>query len=556
MTASPTAEPVLSVRGLTVAFRTDQGEVEAVRGVDLDVAAGETVAVVGASGSGKSTLAASVNRLLAGNGRITGGTVTLRGLDLTAADERTMREVRGARVGMVPQDPMTNLDPVMRVGAQIVEALEVHGLATGRVAREQAVALLERAGITDADARFDQYPHEFSGGMRQRVLIAMALACRPEVLIADEPTSALDVTVQRLVLDQMAELAADLGAAVVLITHDLALAAERADRVVVMHDGEVVESGPARAVVEDPQHEYTRRLLAAAPGIAERKISTSPLASSAQVVAPAATSALDSGEAPLLELTGVTKHYRLRGRAAPLVAVDEVSLAVPAGRTLAVVGESGSGKSTTARIALRLEDPDAGSVRFAGEDVTRLRGRALRAFRRSIQPVFQNPYASLDPRYTVAEVVAEPLVVHRVGDTAHRREAVRGLLERVALPASVAGRRPHELSGGQRQRVAVARALALEPRLVVMDEAVSALDVLVQDQVLDLMVELQRDLGLSYLFISHDLAVVSLVAHEVCVMQEGRIVERGEPDRLFGSPQEEYTRRLVEAVPGQSLSRR
>jgi peptide/nickel transport system ATP-binding protein len=549
---------VLSVRGLTVAFSTSHGEVEAVQGVDLDVAAGETVAVVGESGSGKSTLAASVNRLLAGNGRITAGRVMLHDLDLTAADERTLREVRGARIGMVPQDPMTNLDPVTRVGAQIVEALEVHGRATGAAARAEAVALLERAGIADADARFDQYPHEFSGGMRQRVLIAMALACRPEVLLADEPTSALDVTVQRLVLDQMAELAADLGAAVVLITHDLALAAERADRVVVMYRGEVVESGPAADVVERPQHEYTRGLLAAAPGVARRKVHVAPSTSGAEVPAGAAASAPDpsTGEAPLLELTGITKTYRLRGRTEPLVAVDEVSLSVPRGRTLAVVGESGSGKSTTARIALRLEDADAGTVRFDGEDVTGLRGKRLRAFRRSIQPVFQNPYASLDPRYTVSEVVAEPLVVHRIGDGAHRRQAVAGLLDRVALPAALADRRPHELSGGQRQRVAIARALALEPRLVVMDEAVSALDVLVQDQVLDLMVELQRDLGLSYLFISHDLAVVSLVAHEVCVMKEGRVVERGEPERLFSAPQEEYTQRLVDAIPGKSLVRR
>ncbi len=552
---TPSADPVLSVRGLTVAFSTSRGDVEAVRGVDLDVAAGETVAVVGESGSGKSTLAASVNRLLAGNGRITAGRVMLHDLDLTAADERTLRQVRGARIGMVPQDPMTNLDPVMKVGAQIVEALEVHGRATGEAARAEAVALLERAGIADADARSDQYPHEFSGGMRQRVLIAMALACRPEVLLADEPTSALDVTVQRLVLDQMAELAADLGAAVVLITHDLALAAERADRVVVMYRGEVVESGPAAEVVERPRHEYTRRLLAAAPGVAQRKVHVTPSTSGVEVPAGAAASAPDPDEAPLLELTGVTKTYRLRGRSEPLVAVDDVSLTVPRGRTLAVVGESGSGKSTTARIALRLEDADAGTVRFDGEDVTALRGKRLRAFRRSIQPVFQNPYASLDPRYTVSEVVAEPLVVHRIGDTAHRREAVAGLLDRVALPAALADRRPHELSGGQRQRVAIARALALEPRLVVMDEAVSALDVLVQDQVLDLMVELQRDLGLSYLFISHDLAVVGLVAHEVCVMKEGRVVERGEPERLFSAPQEEYTQRLIDAIPGTSLVR-
>lgn len=544
--AAGAARPVLAVRGLAVAFTTSRGDVEAVRGVDLEVHAGETVAVVGESGSGKSTLAASVNRLLADNGRITAGKVHLGDLDVTAADERTLREVRGRRIGMVPQDPMTGLNPVMTVGAQVAEALEVHGRARGAEARAEAVALLDRAGIADAAARVDQYPHEFSGGMRQRVLIAMALACRPEVLVADEPTSALDVTVQRLVLDQMAELARDLGAAVVLITHDLALAAERADRVVVMYRGEVVESGPAAEVVERPRHEYTRRLLAAAPGIAERKVVERP-------AGPTDAPPAGAGEEPLLVLSGAVKHYRLRGRSDPLVAVDDVDLSVPRGRTVAVVGESGSGKSTTARLALRLEDPDAGSVRFDGEDVTRLHGRRLRAFRRSVQPVFQNPYASLDPRYTVEQAVAEPLVVHRVGDATARRAAVRDLLDRVALPSSLAARRPHELSGGQRQRVAIARALALEPRLVVLDEAVSALDVLVQEQVLDLMVRLQEELGLSYLFITHDLAVVRLVAHEVHVMKDGRIVEHGSPEALFADPREEYTQRLLAAIPGRSL---
>ncbi|MBR7744255.1 ABC transporter ATP-binding protein [Phycicoccus sp. BSK3Z-2] len=556
----PRTTPVLSVRDLRVTFTTSHGDVEAVRGVDLDLAAGETVAVVGESGSGKSTVAAAVARLLADNGRISGGTVTLGDLDLTAADERTMRGVRGRRLGMVPQDPMTNLNPVMPVGAQIVEALEVHGLATGRQARERAVALLEGAGIEDAATRFDQYPHEFSGGMRQRVLIAMALACRPGVLVADEPTSALDVTVQRLVLDQMAELASGLGAAVVLITHDLALAAERADRVVVMYRGEVVESGPSRDLVADPRHEYTRRLLAAAPGVARRKVTD--VATAGRPTEDGAGGPVGAGAAgpvapePLLELTGATKRYRIRGRREPFTAVDEVDLTVPAGRTVAVVGESGSGKSTTARLALRLEDADAGTVRFGGQDVSRLRGKALLAFRRSVQPVFQNPYASLDPRYTVEEAVAEPLVVHQVGDAAHRRGLVSGLLEKVALPTALRDRRPHELSGGQRQRVAIARALALEPRLVVLDEAVSALDVLVQEQILDLMVGLQRDLGLSYLFITHDLAVVRLVAHEVYVMQRGRVVERGEPERIFAAPQVDYTRELIAAIPGQGLAAR
>ncbi|GIL36435.1 ABC transporter ATP-binding protein [Phycicoccus sp. DTK01] len=542
------AGPVLSVRGLRVAFSTARGDVEAVRGVDLDVRAGETVAVVGESGSGKSTLASCVNRLLPENGRIIAGSVRLGDLDLTTADERTLRDVRGRRVGMVPQDPMTGLNPVLTVGAQIAEALEVHDRARGSAARAEAVALLERAGLTDAGHRVDQYPHEFSGGMRQRVLIAMALACRPEVLLADEPTSALDVTVQRLVLDQMAELADDLGSAVVLITHDLALAAERADRVAVMYRGEIVETGPAEELVTQPRHEYTRRLLGAAPGLAVRKVRDRP--------AGASEGAVDPGEeSPLLTLSGVVRRYRVPGRSEPLTAVDQVDLEVPVGRTVAVVGESGSGKSTTARLALRLEDPDEGTVHFDGEDVTGRRGRRLRGFRRAVQPVFQNPYASLDPRYTVEQAVAEPLVVHRVGDARTRRVAVRELLDRVALPVALAERRPHELSGGQRQRVAIARALALDPRLVVMDEAVSALDVLVQEQVLDLMVRLQEELGLSYLFITHDLAVVRLVAHRVYVMKDGRIVEHGDPEALFADPREDYTRRLLDAIPGRSLAR-
>ncbi|RZU19934.1 peptide/nickel transport system ATP-binding protein [Kribbella rubisoli] len=534
---APARELVLKVRDLSVTFSTSRGEVEAVRNVSLDVAAGETLAIVGESGSGKSTLVACVNRLLADNGRISGGTIMLDDLDLTAASEKRMTAIRGNRIGLVPQDPMTNLNPVMKIGAQIVEALEVHGLAKGQAARTEAVRLLGEAGISDAEARFHQYPHEFSGGMRQRVLIAMALACRPEVLLADEPTSALDVTVQRLVLDQMGQLASELGAAVLLITHDLALAAERADRVAVMYRGEIVETGPAAELIADPQHEYTRRLLAAAPGMAGAKVAS---------VRPAAEN--------LLEMTGAIKRYRIRGRRDPFLAVDNVDLVIPRGQTVAIVGESGSGKSTTARLALRLEDADGGSVRYRGTDISTLRGKELMAFRRSVQPVFQNPYGSLDPRYTIGQVVAEPLRVHKIGDAATRRKAVTELLDQVALPASFADRYPHELSGGQRQRVAIARALALNPELVVMDEAVSALDVLVQEQILDLMVSLQEELGLSYLFISHDLAVVRLVAHQVYVMNAGQIVESGDPDTIFRSPREEYTKQLIAAIPGHTLT--
>jgi peptide/nickel transport system ATP-binding protein len=546
---APASEPVLTIRDLSVAFTTSHGAVEAVRHVSLEVAAGETVAIVGESGSGKSTLAAAVNRLLPENGRITSGTIRVGDLDITAASEKAMTAVRGNRIGMVPQDPMTNLNPVMRVGAQIVEALQVHGRARGQAARDEAIRLLDQAGIADPQARFRQYPHEFSGGMRQRVLIAMALACRPEVLLADEPTSALDVTVQRLVLDQMAELASGVGAAVLLITHDLGLAAERADRVAVMFRGEIVETGPAARLVASPQHEYTNRLLAAAPGMASARIAP------VRAVPAADTQPRVPAEPEvLLEVTGAVKKYRIPGRAEPLMAVDGVDLTVHRGRTVAIVGESGSGKSTTARLALRLEQADGGTVRYRGTDTSRLRGKDLLAFRRSVQPVFQNPYASLDPRYTIGQVVAEPLRVHKIGDAASRRKEVADLLDKVALPAAFADRYPHELSGGQRQRVAIARALALNPELVVMDEAVSALDVLVQHQILELMLSLQRDLGLSYLFISHDLAVVRQVSHLVYVMHSGKVVEIGDPDTIFRAPREEYTRQLIAAIPGQNLA--
>jgi peptide/nickel transport system ATP-binding protein len=545
---APAHEPVLTIRDLTVTFTTSHGAVDAVRNVSLDVAAGETVAIVGESGSGKSTLVSSVNRLLADNGRITSGTIMVGDLDITAASNKAMTAIRGSMIGMVPQDPMTNLDPVMRIGAQIVEALEVHGRARGQAAKDEAIRLLAQAGIDEPAARFRQYPHEFSGGMRQRVLIAMALACRPEVLLADEPTSALDVTVQRLVLDQMGQLASEVGAAVLLITHDLGLAAERANRVAVMYRGEIVETGPAAEIVANPRHEYTRRLLAAAPGMASARLAPA-------LPGGAGGASADGGQGEvLLQVTGVVRKYRIRGRAQPLMAVDGVDLTVRRGETVAIVGESGSGKSTTARMALRLEQADGGIVSYRGADVSRLRGKDLLAFRRSVQPVFQNPYASLDPRYTIEQVVAEPLRVHKIGDAADRRRSVAELLEKVALPASFADRHPHELSGGQRQRVAIARALALNPELVVMDEAVSALDVLVQEQILELMVSLQRELGLSYLFISHDLAVVRRVSHLVCVMHAGKIVESGDPDTIFRAPREEYTRQLIAAIPGQKLA--
>ena len=559
--------PLLSIRDLSVVFRSRAGDVPAVSGVTIDVHAGRTVAVVGESGSGKSTTAAAVNRLLPDAGRITTGQVLLDGRDLASLTEREMIAVRGAHIGFVPQDPMSNLNPLMRVGDQIAEALEVHGRTSGNATRTAVVELLDMVGIADPEQRLHQYPHEFSGGMRQRVLIAMGLACRPRLLIADEPTSALDVTVQRKILDELDELVGRLGTAVMLITHDLGLAAERADTIVVMNQGRVVESGTAEQILDAPQDPYTKRLLDAAPSLTStRWVRASPVVAhgaatpgeigrgTAEVHGATPTDAPTPAVAPLVAVNHLSKTFVLRssrnGAVRELTAVSDVSFTIPRGRTVSLVGESGSGKSTTANIVLGLETASEGHVLFDGVDIAPLSRRELFAFRRRIQPVFQNPYASLDPRYTVEESIAEPMRVHRVGHRRSRRERVATLLDQVALPAAMASRLPHELSGGQRQRVAIARALALSPELVVLDEAVSALDVIVQAQILELLAGLQRELGLSYLFISHDLAVVRMISDEVHVMKNGCVVESGTPDELFARPREDYTRELLAAIPG------
>jgi peptide/nickel transport system ATP-binding protein len=532
--------PLLSIRDLSVSYTTRTGPVPAVRGVDLDVAPGEVVALVGESGSGKSTTAHAVVGLLPRGGRVDGGEIRFGAHDLATAGDRELRAVRGARIGLVPQDPTVSLNPTKRIGAQVAEVLRVHGLAGRREAGGRAVELLERAGLSDPVVRARQYPHELSGGMRQRVLIAIAIAAGPELLIADEPTSALDVTVQRRILDHLDTLTRELGTAVLLVTHDLGVAADRAQRIAVMSGGRIVEVGSTEQVLTDPRDPYTRRLLAAAPSLAVAR--RSPAA-----VAPALRKA-----DPLVEVEGLGKDYPLPRGSGPRVlhAVRDVSFTVERGRTLALVGESGSGKSTTARMVLRLTEPTTGRIRFDGEDVTAARGADLRRLRRRAQLVYQNPYASLDPRFSIEEVVTEPLRAFGVGDRASRAARARELLDRVSLPATVLGRQPAELSGGQRQRVAIARALALSPELVVCDEPVSALDVSVQAQVLELLAELQEDTGVSYLFISHDLAVVRQVAHTVVVMRGGEVVESGTTEALFTSPTHDYTRELLAAIPG------
>ncbi|MGW7545238.1 dipeptide ABC transporter ATP-binding protein [Streptomyces sp. NPDC054770] len=538
--------PLLEIRGLSVSYRTRGGTVSAVRGVDLDVWPGQVTAVVGESGSGKSTTAHAVTRLLAANGTIDAGTVRFGRHDLATLSEAELRTVRGARIGLVPQDPTVSLNPVKRIGEQVAEVLRIHGLATRRTAAAEAVAVLDRAGLPDAAVRARQYPHELSGGMRQRALIAVAIAAKPELIIADEPTSALDVTVQRVILDHLQHLTEESGTAILLVTHDLGVAADRAQRLVVMEQGKVVEAGETRTVLADPRHEYTRRLLASAPSLATARPRT-PVSATPVSAGPAGPTA------PLVEARNLVKEFRLPragGGARTLRAVDDVSLSLRRGQTLALVGESGSGKSTTARLLLRLADATSGHVLFDGTDVTTARGAEVRQLRRRAQLVYQNPYASLDPRFSVGEVITEPLRAFRVGDRASRLDRARELLDRVALPAATLERRPAELSGGQRQRVAIARALALSPDLVVCDEPVSALDVSVQAQVLGLLAELQADTGVAYLFISHDLAVVRQIAHQVAVMRGGRVVETGPPEDLFSEPRHEYTRELLAAIPG------
>ncbi|MGW1711846.1 dipeptide ABC transporter ATP-binding protein [Streptomyces sp. NPDC002156] len=537
--------PLLEIRGLSVSYRTRGGAVPAVRGVDLDVRPGQVTAVVGESGSGKSTTAHAVTRLLAANGTIDAGTVRFGRHDLATLSEAELRAVRGAQIGLVPQDPTVSLNPVKRIGEQVAEVLRIHGLATRRTAAAEAVAVLDRAGLPDAAVRARQYPHELSGGMRQRVLIAIAIAAKPRLIVADEPTSALDVTVQRVILDHLQHLTEELGTAILLVTHDLGVAADRSQRLVVMEQGRVVEAGETRAVLADPQHEYTRRLLASAPSLTTARSRT-----------PASTAPADEA-APLVEVRNIVKEFRLPragGETRTLRAVDDVSLTVRHGQTLALVGESGSGKSTTARLVLRLTEPTSGQLLFDGTDVTRAKGAQVRQLRRRAQLIYQNPYASLDPRFSIAEVITEPLRAFKVGDRASRLARAGDLLDRVALPASTLERRPAELSGGQRQRVAIARALALSPDLVVCDEPVSALDVSVQAQVLELLAELQADTGVAYLFISHDLAVVRQIAHQVAVMRAGRVVETGPPEDLFTEPRHEYTRELLAAIPGSRLA--
>jgi peptide/nickel transport system ATP-binding protein len=532
------SEQLLAVQDLRVGFATEGGLVQAVDGVSFELEAGEVLAIVGESGSGKSVTAQTILGLTRSANASIAGSVRFRGHELIGARERELRQVRGGEIAMIFQDPMTSLNPVYRVGAQIVEAVRAHRAQVGRAeARERAIELLGAVGIPEPERRVDRYPHEFSGGMRQRAMIAMALALEPDVLIADEPTTALDVTIQAQILELLRRLNRERNLATILITHDLGVVAEVADRVLVMHEGRIVERGSLDEIFYAPKDPYTRKLLDAVV-----RLDQAPPLRAAR-------------EEPLLEVTDLVKHFPLmRGllieREVDRVrAVDGVSFSVAKSETLGLVGESGSGKSTLSRTVLQLLAPTSGSVRFEGREIGGLSRREMRPLRAEMQMVFQDPYASLNPRKRIGQIVGEPLRLQGRASGAELRNQVQELLERVGLSPAHYQRYPHEFSGGQRQRIGIARALALRPKLIVADEPVSALDVSIRAQILELLADLQDDFGLTYLFVAHDIGVVRHVSDRIAVMHEGKIVEQGPADRVCERPVDPYTKELLAAVP-------
>ena len=534
------AAPLLEVQDLVIAYRDHGGqEQRVVHGLSFSVAPGEVVALVGESGSGKTTTAQAVIGLLADNGRREQGSIRLQGTEVSDWSAARWNSIRGRVLSLVPQDPTTSLNPVRTVGDQVGEVLRIHGLRDRAAIEARVIDLLTRVGLSQPALRARQYPHELSGGMRQRVLIAIAIALRPALIIADEPTSALDVTVQRRILDLIDELRRETGTAVLLVTHDLGVAADRAHRLIVMQGGRIQEQGPTLELLRNPQSAYTRRLLSDAPSLTPAPRRTAP------ATAAAAT------EDWAIEVEDLVHDFQAPGRGRGVFrAVDGLSLRLRRGSTHAIVGESGSGKTTTIRDIVGLGRPTSGRIRIAGTELTGLRGEALRQLRRKVQLVYQNPFSSLDPRQRVFDIIEEPLLNFEPLQPQERRQRVLDMLERVGLPAAVLERRPHALSGGQRQRVAIARALVLQPEVVVLDEAVSALDVTVQAQILALLAQLQQDLGLSYLFISHDLAVVRQIADTVSVLRAGKVVDAGSVEDVFLRPTSDYTRELMDAIPG------
>ncbi|MGE0781707.1 dipeptide ABC transporter ATP-binding protein [Mycolicibacterium sp.] len=535
-----TPSAVLSVQDLTVGYRLGGQVRPVVHQVSFDVGPGQVLALVGESGSGKTTTGHAVLGLLPDNGAVLGGRIAFRGQDLTALSAKEWRQIRGGSLGLIPQDPTISLDPVRRVGRQVEDVLRLHTDLDDAARRDRVYELFELVGFTEVERRYRQYPHELSGGMRQRVLVAAAVAGDPDLIIADEPTSGLDATVQKQVLDLIDTLRVGSSTSIVLVTHDLGVAADRSDLIGVMRQGRIVELGATADVIADPQHPYTRRLLDSVPrkAVSARSVRTAP-----------------ANPPVAIEVTGLSKVY------GDVAAVDGISFSVPRGQTFAIVGESGSGKSTTARVLAGVTPGTSGRVDILGTDITALSRRAFRPLRRSIQVVYQNPYSSFDPRFDVFDVVEEPLRSFQAaplpGSARRRRrenaDRVAAALEAAALPPEFAARHPRELSGGQRQRVAIARALVVEPEIVLLDEPTSALDVSVAAQILELLQQLQADRGLTYVFISHDLAVVSAISDQVAVMRQGRIVEQGSTDQVFSSPREPYTVALLDAIAGHDL---
>ncbi|HCL63287.1 MAG TPA: glutathione ABC transporter ATP-binding protein GsiA [Rhizobium sp.] len=561
--------PVLSVRGLTTSFRIGEDWRSVVKNVSFDIAPRETVAIVGESGSGKSVTSLSIMQLLPKYASRIEGSVRLAGRELLTLNNEEMRKVRGNEISMIFQEPMTSLNPIFPIGKQIAEAITCHRDVSATEAKSEVVRLLEKVRIPNARNRFDDYPHQFSGGMRQRVMIAMALASKPKLLIADEPTTALDVTIQGQILDLIKVLQEEEGMAVLFITHDMGVVAEVSDRTIVMFRGEAVETGPTDDIFHRGKHPYTRALLSAVPRLGSMQGRERPMRFPVIDIATGATTTpeaevgavVDGHKRPLLEVRNLTTRFDIQsgilGRKSGAVhAVENVSFDLREGETLSLVGESGCGKSTTGRSITRLVEPTSGAISLDGYDVIRLDRSSLRKMRRSIQMVFQDPFASLDPRMNIGKAVMEPFIEHNLGTKAQAREKAADILERVGLKADLMGRFPHEFSGGQRQRIAIARSLMLDPKVIVADEAVSALDVSIKAQVCNLLLDLQQSFNLAYLFISHDMAVVERVSHRVAVMYLGEIVEIGPRQAVFDNPQHPYTKKLMAAVPVPDPARR
>ncbi len=567
-TETAKTEALVSIKDLKIEFRTDDGVVNAVKGISFDIPKGKTVGLVGESGSGKSVTALSIMRLIASPpGRIAGGEINFEGKNLVTASDAVMRDIRGNKITMIFQEPMTSLNPVFTVGDQIAETLILHKNLSKEEAQKRVLELMEQVGIPDPARRMRSYPHEMSGGQRQRVMIAMAIACEPDLLIADEPTTALDVTIQKQILDLLASLQKKYGMSMLFITHDLGVIGDIADEVVVMYKGNIVEKGTKEEIFLKPKHPYTKGLIACRPNLEHNPLRLPTVSDfmtedgrekaydmSKLKMEKVARSSTDKNPV-LLEIKNVKKYFPLEkgifGNVKSWVhAVDDVSLKVRKGRTMGLVGESGCGKTTLGRTLLRLIEPTAGEIFYNGVDITKLSKNEMRALRRKVQIIFQDPYASLNPRMTIGSALMEPMTIHGLGGNKEGRQrlAMR-LLERVGLDGSMINRYPHEFSGGQRQRICIARALAVEPEFIVCDESVSALDVSVQAQILNLLLDLQEEFGLTYIFISHDLAVVKYISDEIAVMNKGKVVEMNEANEIYKNPQDAYTKKLLSAIP-------